>query len=265
MLRLEISVRQKWVAAVLLLFFCCGCFAASFRIEPAGSKNGLSKLHLVFVSLHYSDKKAFLRDREILTKRLLRGVVPFRDHPEKIMIHDLYISEKNAQKYFRSREDFSSLNADPDFLKSIYQKIGSNYKLIILDGTGAQGSSQLSTSEATSIILLGPRRFGKEIVFTTAFLHELGHSLGLRDENPGEYARICEPGYPNCAPTKTEAESWWGDLAVKNTGAGYFSGCCGHSEYFRPTAVSLMNDIYRSREYGPVNERYLKKILDRYQ
>ena len=110
------------------------------------------------------------------------------------------------------------------------------------------------------------------------FMHELGHSLGLRDE----YARqrpesaigdvqaaqatssnvAFQPAQPNCAPDKATAEKWWGNYvkaAVKDV--GYYNGCAGREDYYYPVQGTLMSDDPTVETYGRVSEDYLRNVL----
>ncbi len=122
--------------------------------------------------------------------------------------------------------------------------------------------AQLSDIQKTSIIVLGKKRYLSEESFAKGFLHEFGHALGLREESMG-YQKFPLPGYPNCATTREDAVSWWGDLAEHNDRVTYFAGCSGNKDYLRPTSVSLMNDPDKAEDFGPVNERYLRQQLER--
>jgi len=217
-------------------------------------------LHLVFTPLNYQDPSDFIKDREILVERLLK-TAPFSEFPSKLRIWDLRLAETQTGEVFVPIDVFPYVRVDPKVIKKIYEQVGANYKLILLNQTESTAAAEFSTPEATSVIVLGRRHFNTDFYFSSAFLHELGHSLGLRDETSKNDARACEPGYPNCATSKDEAERWWGKWAGKNPQVGFFKGCCGREEYFKPTAVSLMNDIYHSSNFGPVNEEYLRRVL----
>lgn len=147
-----------------------------------------------------------------------------------------------------------------DFLNDLLTYLKSNYKLIIIDASGSVSTAELSSPDKLSLVILGRARYEDSSSFAKGFLHELGHSLGLRDECV-DCQQLCPPGPPNCATTKEEAENWWGDLVGKEQRVNYISGCCGNKEYIRPTIASLMNNPDKAEDFGPVNERYLRKIL----
>ncbi len=134
------------------------------------------------------------------------------------------------------------------------------YKLVIIDVKGSISCAELSLIDKTSLIILGKARYKDTDSLAKGFLHELGHSLGLYDECV-DCAQLSFGGYPNCAPTKEEAERWWGDLAGKDPRVNYIAGCCGNKNYIRPAIASLMNDPDKAEDFGPVNERYLRNIL----
>lgn len=185
---------------------------------------------------------------------------PFNEFIQKIGAYSLSVSEEEAKIFFKETQGFPPLKVRQDFMDSISSRLGAGYKMVILDASGGSYCSELSSKDKTSLIILGKARYPHGL--EKDFLHELGHSLGLRDENQEVHTQDYSPaGYPNCAKTKEEAQKWWGDLTGKEEYVDYINGCCGSKDYFRPTIASLMNDTRRAESFGPVNERYLMKIL----
>lgn len=109
------------------------------------------------------------------------------------------------------------------------------------------------------------------------FLHEFGHSLGLRDEyararydkngdvdldlsqqNTGSKAYIASR--PNCAPDRLTAEQWWGSYVAAGV-AGYNQGCGGNKDYYYPSKNTVMGDDPTDATYGRVSEDYLRAAL----
>ncbi|MCX5709581.1 MAG: hypothetical protein NT088_02485 [Candidatus Omnitrophica bacterium] len=170
------------------------------------------------------------------------------------------LTKKEEGLLFTLTPGFPPLRAKSDFLQDIFVKLGRDYKLIIVDRTGLVSCAELSSINMTSLIILGRKMYASEESFSKGFLHELGHSLGLRDECVA-CEELSSAGEPNCARDKEEAIKWWGDLVGKDPRVNYISGCCGNKGYIRPTAVSLMNDPDKADDFGPVNERYLKQVL----
>ena len=218
------------------------------------------EINLVFVPLHYQDNKDFLQDKTALLKRLA-NTTPFNEFPASVKSLEMYPSEREKEKFFKTTQGIPPYKIDPIFLKNIHGKIGANYKLVVLDENSSGSYAQMSFPEITSILILGRAGYKNDESFSKGFLHELGHSLGLRDESPEITAKGSLPGFPNCAVTKQEARQWWGDLAGKDPRVSYIYGCCGNTNYIRPTIASLMNDIEKADDFGPVNERYLRQIF----
>ena len=246
----------------MFCFFCsvCNCFAydiAAYSKETPSESHPV--LNLVFCPLYYQDKEVFLKDLDGLVQRL-KKTRPFDEYIKETGFYYIDISGEEVNTIFKKTRDFPPLKARRHFLEYILARLKSDYKLIIVDALGSVSCAELSSADTMSLVILGKRRYGDNNSFTKGFLHELGHSLGLRDECV-HCAQLCSPGPPNCAANKKEAESWWGDLVGKVPGLNYIGGCCGNKDYIRPTIASLMNDPDKAEDFGPVNERYLKKIF----
>ena len=239
--------------------FVPACFA--YNIEPCSKYVSNNKvrgvLNIVFCPLNYQDSRSFGRDRQILIKKL-KATKPF-DEFNVFRFWYIDISKKEESFNFRSTQGFPPLKVRQDFLDSIKARLKSNYKLVIIDAKGFTSCAELSSVSKLSLIILGRARYGSSDSFARGFLHEFGHSFGLRDECVD--CRRCSGGPPNCARTKEEAERLWGDLAAKYSRVRYIQGCCGSINYIRPTTASLMNNPDRAKDFGPVNERYLRKAL----
>jgi hypothetical protein len=132
---------------------------------------------------------------------------------------------------------------------------------VIIDHGSVVSAAELSGIDKTSLIILGRQRYRDDHSFAKGFLHELGHSLGLRDE-----CRVCQErvpaGAPNCASTMDEAKAWWGDLAAIDSRVGFFQGCCGNIDYVRSAPASLMNNSDEAEDFGPVNERFIRQAFE---
>ena len=249
--------------ALVLYFWCFVSLGFAYNIEPYSGQS-ISRaqviLNLVFSSFNYQRKEIFLKDLNELMQRL-RQSKPFDEIIDKIRINYITLSREEENMVFKYTQDFPPLRVRQDFLDYISTHLKSNYKLVILDATGSVSCSELSSKDKLSLIIIGKARYSNSQSFTKGFLHELGHSLGLRDEclDCGE---VCPPGPPNCATTKEEAMEWWGDLVGKLARVNYIRGCCGNKDYIRPTIASIMNDADKSEDFGPVNERYLREILE---
>lgn len=189
----------------------------------------------------------------------LKKTSPFEEVSEKIGFY--YIDLKQEEKsIFKETNSFPPLKVRRDFLDGISSYLKSEYKLIIIDALGSVSCAELSSIDKLSLIILGKARYAQSGSFVKGFLHELGHSLGLRDECV-DCSQPSLAGEPNCATNKEEAQKWWGDLVGKSAEVNYIRGCCGNKNYIRPTIASLMNDPDKAKDFGPVNERYLRELL----
>ena len=243
-----------------IVCFLCSTFSCfAYNIEPY-QKQYLSQYdsasNLVFCPLGYQNTKDFLKDVDGLVWRL-KKTKPF-DEYNNFEFWYINLSRKEECEVFKPTSAFPPFKVRKDFLTDISVKLKGVYKLIIIDASGSVSCAELSLPDKLSLVILGKARYKDEGSFAKGFLHELGHSLGLRDECVN-CSQLCSPGQPNCATTKEEAEEWWGDLVGKDPRVNYISGCCGNKNYIRPTIASLMNDPDKAGDFGPVNERYLRK------
>ncbi len=189
------------------------------------------------------------------------SVIPFNEFYDKISVYYISLTREEERTYFRESQGLPPVKVRRDFLDTLSAKI-TPYKLVIIDYTGSVSCAELSKIDKVSLIILGRHRYLSLMELSRGFLHELGHSLGLRDECV-ECAKG-PPGYPNCAPDMDKAKEWWGDMVGKVKGVRFIQGCCGDWNCIRPTPSSLMNDARWAGDFGPVNERYLRRELSRF-
>ncbi|MFA4993677.1 MAG: hypothetical protein WC571_06920 [Candidatus Omnitrophota bacterium] len=256
------SIRRLKIGGFFFLILLFYSGAGAYDIEPYTNVLALktnTRLNLVFCPLSYSGKKNFQEDVQVLIKSL-RNVKPFNALSNSSFYY-INLSKEEAGVVFKPSQDFPPIRVRKDFINSLSFKLKSTCKLIILDAQGSVSCAELSSADKLSLITIGRNRYKNKDSFAKGFLHELGHSLGLRDEGPNSEAALCPPGPPNCAATQEEAQRLWGDLTGKGERVGYFNGCCGNKNYFRPTVASLMNNPDEASDFGPVNERFLRKAL----
>lgn len=152
-------------------------------------------------------------------------------------------------------------------------------KIVVVSRKNFISWANLTRFENSFVFYSVPKEKENDAFNKKVILVEIAHGFGLRDETRSVNAVSGEapgrPSPPNCAPTLDVARAWWGDL-VKRTGnniltfsrvnndVGFYFGCAGNDSYIRPTQQSLMNiqDFPGAENYGPVSERYLKKVLD---
>lgn len=214
--------------------------------------------NLVFCPLNYRDREGFLEDINILIQRLSR-IRPFNEFIERVGLYRINLSREEENLIFKGAQGLPPLKIRQDFLDGILATLESEYKLIVIDAGSSVSCAELSSPDKLSLIILGKARYKDKDSFAKGFLHELGHSLGLRDECV-DCAQLSLAGPPNCAATKKEAQEWWGDLVGKVAGVNYIRGCCGNKDYIRPVITSFMNDADKAEDFGPVNEQYLRQI-----
>jgi hypothetical protein len=213
--------------------------------------------NLVFTPLNYEEGE-FQKDLFSIIEKL-KKTKPF-DEFNQLGLWYITLSKKEQELIIKPSQDFPPLKVRKDFLEDISTQLKSIYKLIIIDAAGSVSCAELSSPDKLSLIILGRNRYKDSQSFAKGFLHELGHSLGLRDECV-KCAQLSPAGPPNCASTQEEAEKWWGDLVGKDYRVNYINGCCGNRNYIRPTIASFMNDPDKAEDFGPVNERYLRRAL----
>ncbi|MCU0651508.1 MAG: hypothetical protein MUC39_01010 [Candidatus Omnitrophica bacterium] len=251
---------KVWGFFFLSFLFNNICFAYDIKLYPIEhSLEYKPTLDLVFSGLNYQNQKVFFNDIEIFIQRL-KQTRPFTENFGRIKFYCIYFSEKEKNVIFQQVQGFPPLKVRQDFLEDIFARLKSNYKLVIIDASGLTSCAELSSSEKASLIILGKARYKDKHSFAKGFLHELGHSLGLRDECV-DCQQLLAAGPPNCAAIREDAEKWWGDLVGKDLRVNYISGCCGNKDYIRPTIASFMNDPGKAEDFGPVNERYLNELL----
>jgi hypothetical protein len=102
--------------------------------------------------------------------------------------------------------------------------------------------------------------YSREQFWAVVLTHEFGHSIGKLADEYVEPALGNRPHAPNCAPDTSTAQSWWGGVP----GTGYFPGCSYVDANVRPTENSIMRNCYVPTAFGPVNEAYIRTMLNKY-
>ena len=188
-----------------------------------------------------------------------------------------------GQKCMVVRSAKNLLHCDASLIPEI-NKLGiQNFKLVILSPLNFVPNATVARGKNSAIYLPAYQgvltRTELDTFLSRFFLHELGHSLGLRDE----YARqrpeeaiidansaaapssnvAYQAAQPNCALDKTTAQQWWGAyITAKVPGVGLYSGCAGKTAYYYPVQNTLMSDDPQVPTYGRVSEDYIRGALD---
>ena len=225
---------------------------------PSGDQKNQITLNIVFLPLNYQRKDNFKKDTSLIISRL-KITSPFNQF-RGFRFYLLNITSKEKGILFKKCKKFPYLEVRNDLIRDIRNKLNGTYKLAILDKGGNTSAAEISKANEISLIILGRNSYGKKNRLSKAFLHEFGHSLGLREENPSSSQPIIA-GPPNCAPDKETAVKWWGNIAKTREGVDYFKMQSGEKVFIKPTRRSIMNNPFISCGYGPVNERYLRREL----
>lgn len=242
-----------------------------YRLPAASYPRGLN---LVFFADGYLTWPEFEADVTMLVKRM-RTVEPWQSYFTynifKIKPNEFDICEVKTKD-----ERKPVLRCRAERINGYLGRVSvpGHFKVVVLSRRGFQSwanVARLSDSGIFFSLPFTPANATDEETTGWLFLHMLGHAFGLKDEEIFVIAKSDVPDSaphlpdgPNCAPDRRTAEQWWGDLAGQDSRVGYFKGCAANREYVRPTKSSLMNLNDLSAfvpDYGPVSERYLRKVL----
>jgi hypothetical protein len=238
-----------------------------FRIPEKVNDRGLN---IIFLADQYSSWEEFENDSNALMGEL-KTIEPWQSY-QSFNIYKINPKE-NGLCYIKVKDERKPvLRCLPEINRYLNNLPLENFRLIVLSRQEFQSWANVTRSENSGIFFSVPHSVtetGDQKVNALLLAHLLGHTFGLKDEEIFVLAQAGgaphTPDGPNCAPDVTTAEKWWGDLTKKYTEVGYFKGCAGDENYIKPTQSSIMNlntgapIVYN---YGPVSERYLKKILD---
>lgn len=233
------------------------------QVNPGG-------LNLVFLADQYLSWEEFESDISGLLGEL-KTIEPWQTY----RLFNIYkINPKEAGLCYLKVKDERKpvLRCRPEVNNYLNNLPLGNFRLIVLSRQEFQSWANVARLENSGIFFSAPKALkdkSDQRVNALLLAHLLGHAFGLKDEEIFVLAQAGgaphTPDGPNCAPDAATAQKWWGDLAKKYPEVGYFKGCVGNENYIKPTAASIMNlntgapTVYT---YGPVSERYLKKILD---
>jgi hypothetical protein len=248
--------------AVLFFGFITKCSAVTIELYPPGlsERSSAGKINLVFCAVRYDSQDEFVKDVGVAFSRL-KQTKPFNEF-DLFNFWYLVLTPDEEKTVFIHTDKFPPINFRMDFLNAIRGHLRTEYKLVVFDAKGNVPCAELSRIEKFSAIIIGKSRSSNPDAFAKSFLHELGHGFGLRDECPN-CEKLCDAGIPNCAGSLEEAKSWWHDMVGKEPNVDYIHGCCGNTNFIRPTIASLMNNPDQALTFGPVNERYMRQELSK--
>jgi hypothetical protein len=239
-----------------------------FHVPPAPHPRGLN---LIFFADGYLSWEDFDHDTELLLDAM-RSVEPWKSYAS-FNIYRIRPNELDICSVKVKGERKPALRCAPEGINRYLNQLrAGRFKLIVLSRRDFQSWANVVRLQDSGIFFSLPQSPVQPADKATAgwlYLHLLGHAFGLKDEEtiviPKADSAAQRADGPNCAPNRAAAEKWWGDLAGREPSVGYFKGCAASPEFIKPTRGSLMNlndlSVF-APTYGPVSERYLRKILD---
>jgi hypothetical protein len=241
-----------------------------YHVPGAPYARGLS---FIFFADGYLSWDEFDRDADVVM-RGLKSVPPWQLF-SRFNIYKVKPRENDICSVKVANERKPVLRCDPALLNGYLNRLTAigPFKLVVLSRRDFQSWANIARLGDSGIffsIPVAPSGPSGEAELAIPFAHMIGHAFGLKDEELFVIAQADSAGNtaggPNCAPDKTTAERWWGDVARQYPDrVGYFPGCAGHGEYIGPHRGSIMNlgDLsHFVPDYGPVSERYLGKVLN---
>lgn len=241
-----------------------------YHVPGAPYARGLS---IIFFADGYLSWDEFDRDADIMM-RGLKSVEPWQSF-QRFNIYKLKPRENDICSVKVANERKPVLRCDPALLNGYLNRLTTTgpFKLVVLSRRDFQSWANIARLADSGIffsIPVAPNGPPAEAALAIPFAHLMGHAFGLKDEELFVIAQADSAGNtaggPNCAPDRATAKQWWGELAAQYPDrVGYFPGCAGHREYIGPHRGSIMNlgDLsHFVPDYGPVSERYLRKVLE---
>lgn len=249
-----------------------------FRVPATIYPRGIN---FIFFADGYLSWQEFDTDVQLLLRRA-RLVEPWKSY-ERYNIYQVRPKELDICSVKIKDERKPVLRCAAEGINKYLNQLRTDrFKLVVLSRREFQSWANVTRLQDSGIFFSLPQTptdSAGEETQGWLFSHMLGHAFGLKDE---EYFVIAkadsaphQPDGPNCAPDIATAKLWWGDLVKKSGGAlvfdstenevGFYFGCAANKNYVKPTKSSLMNlnDLAAFvPEYGPVSERYLRKLLD---
>ena len=227
-----------------------------------------SKLNIVLVGDNYGSNMAlFLNDVSLVKERIL-ALEPFKELNDKINFYAIN-SEESMECRANCPPGTVLTCCNKYKIKSLVsQKCPYNYIIVLFNSNifgGFGGDNFEQFSEGVSIVNHDTINFNPN-----AGAHEFGHSFGgLVDEYTGPSASDSTPDPERYVANDINCDSnsqctKWQDLKGERR-VGCFEGCKRViNGVYRPIrANTIMFDM--SGDFGPVNEKHLKKLLERYE
>lgn len=239
-----------------------------FHVPAASYPRGLN---LIFLADGYLSWEEFDHDTQLLL-RAMRSAEPWKAYA-RYNIYQIRPKELDLCALKTQGERKPVLRCSPEGINRYLNQLRADrFKLVVLSRRSFQSWANLVRLQDSGVFFSlpqSPSQPADEITAGWLFLHLFGHAFGLKDEETIVIAKADSsahrPDGPNCAPDLATAQRWWGDLVGGDPAVGYFKGCAASEAFIRPTKGSIMNfndlSVF-SPTYGPVSERYLRKMLE---
>lgn len=246
--------------------------AKKYGTPTASSKNS-KNLTVLFYYDGYKDSAKALRQIGLL-QGALKNTQPFAS--SDVISTRVFTSANDRCHVERKAQKI--LVCDKGLIPEINKLNIEHFKLVILSPLDFVPNAKVVRGKNAALYL--PSFKGAltdeevNVFLSRFFLHELGHTFGLRDEyaftrtpnssTPEAYSDnvAYQPARPNCAPDKATAEKWWGSYTSSDKKVGYNQGCAGDKRFYFPQTETVMSDNPQQAEYGVVSEDYLRGVLD---
>lgn len=235
------------------------------------------KFNIIFFYDGYQNQQDALLDIKVM-QETLKSVEPFASLQDIITTKTMTSEGQKCQVQSGAKK---LLVCDKEFVQS-FNRLGiEHFKLVVLSPLDFVPAATIARGKNSAIYIstfkevLTHGELNKFI--GRFFIHELGHSLGLRDEYSRQRPaasiidkelalalssnKAYQPAAPNCAPDEATAKSWWGEYIGVFKGVDIYPGCAGRDTYFYPQKGTLMSDNPQKEEFGRVSEDYLRGAI----
>lgn len=238
----------------------------------AEAKRSGKHLTILFYYDGYQDETKALRQIGLM-QGALKNTQPFASSD----VIDTKIITSGSDRCKVERRAQNILVCDKGLINEINKLNIEHFKLVILSPKDFVPNAKVTRGKNSALYLPAHQGVLTEeelnVFLTRFFLHELGHTFGLRDEyaferssNPNAETHADNIAYqtarPNCAPDLATAQAWWGAYDAGSEKIGYNQGCAGNKKFYFPQKETLMSDNPQEADYGKVSEDYLRGVLD---
>lgn len=235
--------------------------------EKVESGNNLT---ILFYYDGYADQSLALRHIGLL-QGALKNVEPFKSSKN---LHTRVITS-GSEKCKVEQGPQKILRCDKSLIEDINKLNIKHFKLVVLSPKDFVPNARQARGKNSTIYLPAFKGVLTDdelnVFLARFFLHELGHSLGLRDEYKFDRNDNVSPervsdniayqaAQPNCAPDKETAQKWWKEYETAGL-ITYENGCAGMERYVYPQKTTLMSVEPEPEAYGVVSEDYLRGTL----